>query len=173
MDYNILNTLVTQGNSTRDISKTLNTSNTNVRYWLKKYKLKTRYSNSSELINSTNECSRCKLLKPISEFHNRPDRKGKQQSYCKSCFNNYCDARWINAKKKAIEYKGSKCVDCNKSFDYYLYDFHHLIPSEKECSWTKLRLRSWENIKKELDKCVLLCCMCHRIREYSGTLGGT
>ena len=31
-------------------------------------------------------------------------------------------------------------------------DFHHINPEEKELEWGKLRARSWESIKKELDK---------------------
>lgn len=102
----------------------------------------------------------------MTEFYSRRDRDGGQ-TYCKSCFSSYCTERWKNIKLKAIEYKGNKCEDCNKRFDYFLYDFHHLNPDEKEVSWNKLRLRSWARITKELDKCALLCCMCHRIREYS------
>lgn len=114
----------------------------------------------------TKNCAKCNQLKPLTEFYNRPDRKDGHQPYCKSCHNEYCIQRWLNVKKKAIEYKGGKCIDCDKSFEYYLYDFHHLNPKEKDVDWNKLRLRSWDKIKEELDKCVLLCCMCHRIREH-------
>jgi hypothetical protein len=110
-------------------------------------------------------CSKCKQNKRPSEFYNRPDRKNKKHSYCKKCFNLYCIRRWIEKKKKAVEYKGGKCVDCKGTFEYFLYDFHHINPATKEFQWDKLRLYGWNRMKKELDKCVLLCCMCHRRRE--------
>lgn len=115
-------------------------------------------------------CSKCKHDKPLSEFHKRPDRKDKPQSYCKKCFSIYCMERWLDKKKTAVEYKGGKCVDCKGVFDYYLYDFHHLDRTTKEYEWSRLRLFGWNRMKKELDKCVLLCCMCHRIREHK--IGG-
>lgn len=153
MDYNTLNSLVMQGKSTREISKHFNKSDTTIRYWLKKHKLKTKsdwfFENRKN--NDVKTCSKCKQSKPITEFYKRPDRKNGHQSQCKSCFNDYCIDRWINYKNKAIEYKGGKCIDCNNTFDYYLYDFHHLNPAEKDCDWSKLRLRSWNKIKKELD----------------------
>jgi len=68
-----------------------------------------------------------------------------------------------------IEYKGGKCADCDVEFDgnnYVIFDFHHLDPATKEADWNQLRKTSVENIKKELDKCVLLCSNCHRMRHH-------
>lgn len=76
--------------------------------------------------------------------------------------------RWVNKKIKAIQYKGSRCVDCDLHINnthYSVFEFHHLDPTKKDYEWTKLRLRSQESINKELDKCVLLCANCHRIRH--------
>ena len=111
-------------------------------------------------------CCKCQTEKQVSEFYKRPERKDGYQPYCKSCFSVYCAERWKRTKLKAIDYKGNKCQDCDKSFAPYLYDFHHLDPTKKDVDWAKLRLRSWKRITTELDKCVLLCCMCHRVREY-------
>ena len=89
--------------------------------------------------------------------------------YCKSCFNEKCIKRWIERKIDALEYKGNECEDCNllaTRENYVVFDFHHLDPSTKEVSWQKLRLRSWTSIQEELDKCVLLCSNCHRLRHY-------
>ena len=68
-------------------------------------------------------------------------------------------------KLKAIEYLGGHCTDCGNEFPSYVYDFHHIDPKLKECAVTRLMGRRWENIVPELDKCILLCANCHRIRE--------
>lgn len=71
-------------------------------------------------------------------------------------------------KRLAVEYKGGKCVDCNGVFHQSVYDFHHVNPSDKDYHVsTFLSARGFEAAKEELDKCVLLCCNCHRIRHYN------
>lgn len=114
-------------------------------------------------------CTGCNAEKEISEFYKRADRKNGYSS-CKSCFSKYCIERWQERKIKAIEYKGGECVDCHLSHPQYpaaIFEFHHLDPNQKDTDWTKLRLTSWEKIKTELDKCVLLCANCHRIRHHN------
>jgi hypothetical protein len=81
---------------------------------------------------------------------------------CKSCFNAYCIQRWIKRKQQAIKYKGGCCQKCGYDKFYGALEFHHLDPSEKDGDWHKLRLKSWDKIKYELDKCILLCANCHR-----------
>jgi hypothetical protein len=51
-----------------------------------------------------------------------------------------------------------------------LFDFDHREPAEKAFNWNKLRLRRWETIKAELDKCDLLCAYCHRLRHLNPQL---
>lgn len=69
--------------------------------------------------------------------------------------------RWNQRKVEAIEHMGGKCQICNRSdFHPVEFDFHHKY--DKQDTWTKLRLKSWDKITKELKKCMLLCCGCHR-----------
>lgn len=113
-------------------------------------------------------CCSCKEEKLICEFYSQKDRKNGSSS-CRKCFNKKCSERWINQKIKAIEYKGGCCFDCKIDYPskpYVIFDFHHLNPDEKEVDWGKLRLKSWIKITNELDKCVLLCSNCHRIRHH-------
>lgn len=113
-------------------------------------------------------CTSCNEEKLISEFYERKNRK-TGSSLCRKCFNKYCTNRWIQRKIQAIEYKGNSCVDCKISYPnapYVIFDFHHLDPEQKDTDWTKLRLRSWDKIVIELDKCDLLCSNCHRIRHH-------
>ena len=66
-------------------------------------------------------------------------------------------------KALAIEYKGGKCQLCG--YDKYqgALELHHIDPKQKEFAISqKGHSRSWERVKKELDKCMLVCANCHR-----------
>jgi len=41
-------------------------------------------------------------------------------------------------------------------------EFHHINKDEKDFAIGSGNTKSWSDIKKELDKCVLLCANCHR-----------
>jgi hypothetical protein len=67
-------------------------------------------------------------------------------------------------KLQAVEYKGGKCQICGYSRSYYSMIFHHRDPNKKDFSLSYHLARNpknWEGVKKELDKCVLLCANCH------------
>jgi hypothetical protein len=65
-------------------------------------------------------------------------------------------------KRLGVEYKGGCCVICGYDRCVRALHFHHLDPSEKDFSIAaKGYTRSWEKMKNELDKCVLLCSNCH------------
>lgn len=113
-------------------------------------------------------CSKCNQTKEIEQFYKQKDRKNGSYQ-CKSCFNSYCINRWIKIKQKAIDYKGSKCNKCgifSQKTNYCIFDFHHRNPKNKDYDWNKLRLKSWNKIIEELDKCDLLCSNCHRITHF-------
>ena len=116
-------------------------------------------------------CSSCKENKALKDFY----KKGKRcQHYCKKCFNEYCKERWNKRKIEAIVYKGSKCENCGLKYpdiDSCVFDFHHKKPNEKEFDWRKLRIRSWNSIVLELNKCSLLCSNCHRLAHKTGATG--
>ena len=62
----------------------------------------------------------------------------------------------------AIVYKGSKCQICG--YDRYVgsLNFHHIDPASKEFGISQDGLtRSWERVKREIEKCILLCANCH------------
>jgi hypothetical protein len=64
-------------------------------------------------------------------------------------------------RDQAIEYKGGKCNICGYNRCASAFDFHHLDPQEKDFT-ISAHMTSWDRIKKEIDKCVLLCANCHR-----------
>ncbi len=66
-------------------------------------------------------------------------------------------------KDLALEYKGGKCQICGYSKCSAALELHHIIPKDKSFGiGEKGYTRSWEKVKAELDKCVLLCANCHR-----------
>ena len=63
----------------------------------------------------------------------------------------------------ALEYKGGKCERCGYNRCPEALEFHHATSSEKDFSVSSRGYtRSWDRVKKELDKCILLCANCHR-----------
>lgn len=74
----------------------------------------------------------------------------------------YVDKRRKAVKQKAVEYKGGKCEICgyNKCSD--ALHFHHSDPTEKDFAISKNgHSRSWERVRNEIDKCILICANCH------------
>lgn len=66
-------------------------------------------------------------------------------------------------KNMAVEYKGGKCFICGYDRCIAALEFHHINPDEKDFMISKDGYtRSWENVKKELNKCVCVCANCHR-----------
>jgi 5-methylcytosine-specific restriction endonuclease McrA len=63
-------------------------------------------------------------------------------------------------KLKLIEYKGGKCELCGYSKCARALEFHHLNPDEKDFSISGRSL-SFDKLKSEVDKCILVCSNCH------------
>ena len=89
--------------------------------------------------------------------------KGHTLTNCNSCRSN--KARLKN-KLKYIEYKGGKCEICGYSKLIQALEFHHLIKKDKLFVISGNHTRKWDSVKKELDKCILVCANCHREIEY-------
>jgi hypothetical protein len=69
------------------------------------------------------------------------------------------------ARKKewAVKYKGGKCKLCGYSKNICALDFHHLDKNKKKFNIAGTRYYlSIKALKKELDKCILVCANCHR-----------
>lgn len=68
---------------------------------------------------------------------------------------------WRKRKKKElVEYKGGKCEKCGYDKSTRALQFHHLDPIEKDFTISR-KSYSIERLKKEVDKCILVCANCH------------
>jgi hypothetical protein len=64
---------------------------------------------------------------------------------------------------KAVTHKGGRCEICGYDRCPEALEFHHLDGGTKEFGVSSRGYtRSWAKVKKEFDKCALLCANCHR-----------
>lgn len=100
--------------------------------------------------------------------------KGRQIKYCsKECRDRFLvRERQSRMKRVAVKYKGGKCQICGYNRCLSSLVFHHLDSSKKEFSLSAsfLAKYSWNRVKEELDKCVLLCANCHG-EVHQGLIG--
>jgi 5-methylcytosine-specific restriction endonuclease McrA len=130
------------------------------------------YANKHRKTGRSSYCKLCER-KRIREYHSTP----RGQLVVKKSANNFRKnnpekiANWVmerryKNKKEIVQYMGNKCTDCLGVFPLCVYDFHHIDPNTKEKPPAAVLTSSIKTIKKELDKCILLCSNCHRIRHH-------
>lgn len=112
----------------------------------------------------TKICSKCGKELPIDQFYWKDKKAGRRRSECRNCHNNYVKIKYKERKDNLINLKGEQgCAKCGEKRGYLL-DYHHLDPSQKEYTISRLTAGqcSAEKLEKELSKCIILCANCHR-----------
>lgn len=128
-------------------------------------------------------CTKCRNSKSIDSFSLNKKRKKGYQTWCKECIKDYDHLRHQRDKekialRKAIErkkrveennfllfeyFKDKKCKICGET-NQLLFEFHHRNSKEKEYNISEIMYtKIWKNIQKEIKKCDILCCSCHRL----------
>ena len=85
----------------------------------------------------------------------------------KRLYRSICGACSVAKRRKklkllGLDYLGNVCEKCGYNKCPAALVFHHRDPREKEFGIGSHGFtRSWERVKKELDKCSLLCANCH------------
>ena len=92
--------------------------------------------------------------------------QGRKRLRCGGC---NTKIRRYRAKLAAIKYKGGKCNECGWIGNIAAFEFHHKDKNEKSFQIGHVANKKWEVIKKELDKCNLLCSNCHQIKHANNT----
>ena len=136
-------------------------------------------------------CSKCDRDLSTSQFHKKASDSSGLQPNCKDCQRTYgssyykrnakaiIKAMGIGKRKRALkhyrkiinEYFVNGCVRCcNK--DFRVLEFDHVSGDKKAVRGTEGVMSyvregySWKRIKEEINKCVVLCCNCHKIKTY-------
>jgi hypothetical protein len=150
-----LERLVLDGLSIRQIGVLEHTSYTSVRYWLKRFGLKTHSGpkGSPKDYQKRRSC-KCGETDP-DKFY------GNKASACRKCHNRYTIKIGMEKRSRSLTYKGGKCIICGFHKYSSSLAFHHVDSSKKDVAFRHMRGWSWERIRQELDKCEILCKNCH------------
>lgn len=106
------------------------------------------------------KCNICGEEKDIAHYYFTQGKLG--QKVCKECVRKRQKEKHKTQKDFLNEYKeryGCAKCGCKK---YYLIDFHHKDPKEKDFTIAQATNTKIDTILKEIDKCVCLCANCHR-----------
>lgn len=153
MDKQLLEEYIAKGFSERKIAREVGKAPVTVHRWLKRHGLCTEF-NAFNAGGAKPTLCRCGENDPTKFY-------GHKKSSCNKCHGKAQRSRWRENKRLAVEYKGGRCEKCGYNRCYAGLDFHHLDPSKKDPHWKKLRCKSLEKIKAEIDKCMLVCKNCH------------
>lgn len=85
-----------------------------------------------------------------------------QRPRCKKCNVEAVIKRRRKIKQMALDYKGNCCCKCGYNKSHRALEFHHIDAKSKSFTISsKGHTYSWNKVKEELDKCILLCANCH------------
>lgn len=127
---------------------------------------------------TTKICSKCNTERPIEEFARNSSAKDGYRSDCKKCSRAVTREHYLNNKHKyekarilrraqskayVIDYLlNNPCSLCGES-DIRVLDFDHLPKFDKLlCVSTLISDGNIEDVKREIQKCRVLCSNCHR-----------
>lgn len=92
---------------------------------------------------------------------------------CQPCRVLYVKTRRKKVKAALIAHLGGKCERCSYDRCLEALEFHHKEPGEKDFTIAHKLHWSLERLKKEVEKCHLLCANCHReVHVEEGDYGG-
>lgn len=97
---------------------------------------------------------------PIREYKRQWDKKNRTQINTRKR-----NKGRIN-KRKLVEYLGGKCMKCGYNKYLSILEFHHIRDKNFNINVKLGNGCALPFLKKEVDKCLLLCPNCHRELHY-------
>tara|TARA_R100001530_G_C4225757_1_gene131265 strand:- start:58 stop:537 length:480 start_codon:yes stop_codon:yes gene_type:complete len=122
-------------------------------------------------------CKICGFTASLEEFpkgKRKKDGSWYRRHKCKKCYWELKKKYRANKRKVFIEYKKTlACKDCGYSeethedFTHTALEFHHHNEDKSYDVGNMINQSgfAWKTIKKEVEKCIVLCCRCHRERH--------
>lgn len=126
-------------------------------------------------------CNNCREYMPLFEFNKNKSCINGRTGTCKTCTSKarkqwYADNRQRRQeaanqrnqerKRLIVDHFGDKCHDCGNTYQQCVYEFHHLDPTQKDVNPSKALSWSEERMWQELNKCIMLCSNCHKVRHF-------
>ena len=128
-------------------------------------------------------CRVCKSVKPLADFHKKPDSKDGLQNCCKVCAIQILN-QWRSEHKQQAKdgakagrvrlkiligsLKERPCMDCGMQYEPSCMEFDHREGETKIAGDYRLTSNGCtvQRNRDEIAKCDLLCVLCHRTRTH-------
>lgn len=142
-------------------------------------KCDTSFPNRKMIKKKERNFSKRKYCLECSPFNNRNTLKLENGDERKSLTNRKCGCNKVyrhkgsrcysctvkirrhKIKMEMVNKKGGKCSKCGYNECLSALQFHHINPKTKAFSISGSHCRSMSRVKKELNKCIVLCANCH------------
>jgi len=114
------------------------------------------------------KCKHCNLIDKIENFPIAEVIKGKTyyRHLCHECYSKQKHNERDKRVQKFKEYKKTLCCSKCGYDDYRALQFHHINDDKEGNLCIIVRNKSWGNVSKEINKCIVLCANCHQIHHY-------
>jgi hypothetical protein len=106
-------------------------------------------------------CRKCgRVMRTASE-------QNKNYGYtCKVCRTAYSMNRYLEHAALIAKLKSVPCMDCDQTYPHYCMDFDHRDGSDKVREVSKMATYNKEKTLREIEKCDVVCAICHRHRTF-------
>jgi hypothetical protein len=137
------------------------------------------------MIKSMKLCGRCKDLKILESFGKNAKKTDGLQDWCRQCVREYNRIYYVKTPEKNIArlahkekvklrnrkfifdlLRESTCHDC-ASNDWRTFEFDHVNGNKIDDVSRMVGYSSLQKLQEEIDKCVIRCANCHRIKTFN------
>ena len=158
IERELLQELVGQGLTTREIAAQVDLSQATVRHWLREYGLRVLRAREPK-VQDVREVQRWCATHGVTTFvRYGPD----DHLRCRLCRRQRVSDRRRRVKEILVAEAGGACNLCGYDRSIAALHFHHIDPEQKSFGLALRGVaRSLERCRAEARKCVLLCANCH------------